>query len=214
MKILYFDTETTGKDPIKNGIIQISGIIEIDGVVKETFNLRAAPGVNDQIEQEALDVTGVKKEDFASYPSASETYSNLLRIFSRYVNKFNPKDKFTPAGYNVRFDLEFLSQFFRKNNDKYFGSWIAWQGVDALPLVHYMHFLGELNLPNYKLGTLCEHFGIQINAHDALSDITATRELVLKIKSILQIKYQEFCTCDASGGTGFNCSVCHKQIKM
>lgn len=188
MKILYFDTETTGKDPIKNGIVQISGIIEIDGVIKETFNFKVSPGAEDLIEEEALKVTGLTASEILGYPDRKIVYRQLVLLFSKYINKFDKKDKFTPAGYNVRFDIEFLSSFFKKNNDVYFGSWCAWQGVDALPLVHYMHFLGELNLVNYKLSTLCEHFGIGIKAHDAMSDIIATRQLILKIRSLLQIK--------------------------
>jgi len=42
-------------------------------------------------------------------------------------------------------------------------------------------FQGQLSLPNYKLQTVCEHFGVQIDAHDALSDIKATRELLQMI---------------------------------
>lgn len=34
MKLLFFDIETTGTNPAKNGIHQISGTIEIDGVEK------------------------------------------------------------------------------------------------------------------------------------------------------------------------------------
>lgn len=40
MKLLYIDTETTGVDPMQNGIVQISGCIEVDGELKEEFDLR------------------------------------------------------------------------------------------------------------------------------------------------------------------------------
>jgi len=41
--------------------------------------------------------------------------------------------------------------------------------------------LGKLKLENYRLETSAKHYGIKINAHDALSDIEATRELILEI---------------------------------
>ncbi|GAY30735.1 hypothetical protein [Prevotella sp. MGM2] len=39
MKLLFFDLETTGTLVNKHGIHQISGMVVIDGEVKETFNL-------------------------------------------------------------------------------------------------------------------------------------------------------------------------------
>ena len=42
-----------------------------------------------------------------------------------------------------------------------------------------------------KLETLCDHFNITINAHDALSDIQATRELVVKLEEIVGKPSQE-----------------------
>jgi len=46
MKLLFLDVETTGVDNSKNGIIQLSGIIEIDGVIKEEFNFNRLSGIN------------------------------------------------------------------------------------------------------------------------------------------------------------------------
>ena len=37
-KRFFYDLETTGTNPGKNGIHQISGMIEIDGIVMEQFN--------------------------------------------------------------------------------------------------------------------------------------------------------------------------------
>jgi DNA polymerase-3 subunit epsilon len=40
MKYFFFDLETTGTKYWKNGIHQISGLIEIDGEIKEKFDFR------------------------------------------------------------------------------------------------------------------------------------------------------------------------------
>lgn len=45
-KILFYDLETTGVMYWKNGIHQISGIIDIDGEIKETFNFKMQPNPN------------------------------------------------------------------------------------------------------------------------------------------------------------------------
>lgn len=43
IKILFFDCETTGIDPKKNAIHQLSGIMDIDGIIKETFDYKIKP---------------------------------------------------------------------------------------------------------------------------------------------------------------------------
>ena len=43
MKLVFFDLETTGVNPGKNGIHQISGTVEIDGVEQEKFDFHVQP---------------------------------------------------------------------------------------------------------------------------------------------------------------------------
>lgn len=43
MKVVFFDLETTGTLVNKHGIHQISGMIVIDGEVKETFDFKVQP---------------------------------------------------------------------------------------------------------------------------------------------------------------------------
>ena len=62
MKLLFFDLETTGVNPGKNGIHQISGEIVIDGVSKEQFDFHVQPNPKAIIEEEALKVAGVTRE--------------------------------------------------------------------------------------------------------------------------------------------------------
>ena len=66
MKIFYFDLETTGVKFWKNGIHQISGAIEIDGEIKEEFDYHVQPYERAEIEDEALAVGGVTREQIMS----------------------------------------------------------------------------------------------------------------------------------------------------
>jgi DNA polymerase-3 subunit epsilon len=43
MKLFFFDLETTGVNPGKNGIHQISGEIVIDGKTMERFDFKVQP---------------------------------------------------------------------------------------------------------------------------------------------------------------------------
>ena len=186
MKLFYVDVETTGKYAGKHDIIQLAYIVEIDGVVEEEGNIFMAPIDASTIDDEALKVNNSTKEQVMAYPSAREGYKQLIAVLAKYVNRYDKKDKFYPVGYNVRFDCDFISAWFRKMDDKYYGSWFWWQLVDPMSILHFMAVLGKMEpLVNYKLGTVCECYGISIDAHDALSDVKAARQLVQKLDRIL-----------------------------
>ena len=121
MKLLFFDLETTGLFPGKHGVHQISGEIIIDKVSKEKFDFKVRPNPNAVIEQEALDVAGVTKEQILAYPPMTEVYTQFVKMLSKYVDKFKKDDKFFLVGYNnASFDYQFLRGFFLQNGVKYF----------------------------------------------------------------------------------------------
>ena len=62
MKLLFFDLETTGTNPGRNGIHQISGSIVIDGKRVEDFDFHVQPNPKAVIEDAALEVAGVTRE--------------------------------------------------------------------------------------------------------------------------------------------------------
>lgn len=180
-KVLYFDVETTGRNWHLNDITQLGVIIEVNGEIVDERDIRCQPFNWDNIEDEALQVTGVTKEQLAEFQEPHEAYKEFIELLGKYVDKFDREDKFYPAGYNVEFDLNFLSSFFRKNKDVYLGSWINWRKLDPLPLLFAMEYKGEIKLENYKLETVANHFGIELQAHDAFSDILATRKILHRI---------------------------------
>lgn len=189
-KILYFDVETTGLDPVNDHIFQLSGMIEVDGEIKEEFNYYLRPPTGTRVSLEALKVTGKTVEELRGYPDSFKSYDSLINIMGVYVDQYKrfktPDDKFYPCAYNGNFDLQFLDNFFKKMGDHYFGSWQNWQLIDPLQTFRLLSFLDQLHLPNHKLETVCKHFGVSIEAHDALSDIRATRDLVQVLKNGLK----------------------------
>lgn len=178
MKVFYLDTETTGINPVKNDIIQLAGIVEIDGQVLETIKLHCQPFDYSAVESEALQCHGITLEQIKSFPDPRETYRDLIGVLGKYVNKYDRTDKFTLAGQKVGFDADFLKAFFEKNGDKYYGSWFNWRHVDLLAFTRILNYAGVLKTENDKLGTLAEMFGVSLDAHDALEDIQATRTIL------------------------------------
>lgn len=176
-KALYFDVETTGLNSFRHAIIQFACLVEIDGKVVEEWETKVRPFPTDEIDQRALEVNGITQRDLERFPHPKEVHTKMCSIFGKYVSKFEKGDKFCPIGYNVQFDIDFLQSFFKKNDDKYYGSWMNYKIVDPLRRLHELDYEGKIDLPDYKLSTVCEHFAIPHNAHEALSDIKATREL-------------------------------------
>lgn len=188
MKVIYFDTETTGLDHKINEMVQFSAIVEIDGKVEEEMNLFIQPTRWDCIEQGALDTTGMTIEQLRTFEEPAAAFSKLQSMFNRYIDKYDREDKFFPAGHNVVFDINFLQAFWKQHGDKYgIGSYQNWHSIDTRIIASWLLYSGQLKgVENVKLGTLCAYFGIPIQAHDSMSDIRATRDLSIKMREFLK----------------------------
>lgn len=189
MKLLFFDLETTGTNPAKNGIHQISGMIEIDGVVKEEFDYHVQPNPRAIIEDAALAVGGVTREQVNSYPPMNVIYDQFVKMLSKYVDKYDIKDKFFLVGYNnAAFDNQFLRGFFLQNGDKYFGSWFWANSIDVMVMATVALAARRAAMENFKLSTVAAAMGIEVKTdelHNAMYDIYLTRGIYGKIMSSL-----------------------------
>lgn len=188
-KIFFFDIESSGLDSIKNDILTLSGIVEIDGKVKDTINLKMQPFNYDNISKEALEINGLTLEEIKTFDDPKVAHKKLIGFFSKYIDRYNRKDKFTLAGYNIiKFDIPFLNEFFKKCNDKYFGSWVNGYPLDVYQLVVLLKHLNAFNLDNIKLETIANELKIPIKAHEAEADTVATREVYNKLMHKIQLK--------------------------
>jgi len=186
-KIFWADTETTGLDPKRNSLIELAGIIEIDGEIKEDIRLLFRPIGGRSINPEALKTNGRTLKELAGFPAPWEGVLNLKKTLGKYVDKYDPNDKFVVAGYNVGFDVGFIRETFLYCGDKYYGSWFFNTPLDVWTVVAFFVGFMKLRLPNYKLGTVCKHFGVKLkDAHTALADIYATRALCRRLLRIIE----------------------------
>lgn len=182
MKLFFYDLETTGVNPGRNGIHQISGMIVIDGVEKERFNFNVRPNPKAIIEKEALDVAGVTQEQVLSYPPMEQVYrQQLIPMLDKYIDRFKKTDKFFLVGYNnAHFDNDFLRGFFLQNGDKYFGSYFWANCFDCMVLATAYLADKRSEMPNFKQGTVARELGIQVDddkLHDALYDIEICKSI-------------------------------------
>lgn len=187
-KLFFVDTETTGTDKIKNGIIQIAGKIIFfeNGVylLKEKFNFTVRPFPNDIIEPKALEVNGKTKEEIMQYETPLTVYRKIILMLEKYCDKFNKTDKFTFVGYNSPFDFGIMWEWFVKCGDNYFGSWFWTPDICVMRMA--ADYIGEKRklLPNFKLGTVAKYFNLapEGNLHDAMTDIDVTVQIYLLVK--------------------------------
>jgi DNA polymerase-3 subunit epsilon len=184
--LFYFDLETTGVHFWKNGIHQLSGMVEVDGEIKEKFDFKVRPNPKAIIEQAALDVAGVKKEDILQYPEMIKVYREITAILGRYVDKYNKTQKFFLVGYNnAAFDNNFLRAFFVQCRDDYFGSWFWSSPIDVFVLASQKLMMQRHTMPNFKLMTVAKHLNIPLDEsklHNAMYDIEITKAIYEKIK--------------------------------
>ncbi len=181
MKLFFFDLETTGTNPAKHGIHQISGEIVINDIVKESFNFNVRPNPKAIIEDEALAIANVSKEDVQNYTPMEEVHKELINMLSKYVDRYNKYDKFHLVGFNnASFDNNFFRGFFLQNNDKYFGSWFWSDTIDVMCLASNYLKSERHKLKNFQLSTVAQHLGITVEEdklHDAYYDIYLTKEI-------------------------------------
>jgi len=182
-KIFLYDLETTGVKFWKNGVHQISGMIIENGLIMEKFDYKVKPYKDALIEEEALKVGNVTKEQILAYPEMSEVFYKLERMLGKYVDKFDKFDKFHLMGYNnASFDNQFFRAFFTQNATtpkeaeygNFFGSWFWSDSIDVMVLASWYLMSSRSNLANFQQRTVARYLGIEVDEtklHDAQYDI-------------------------------------------
>lgn len=181
-KVLWLDVETTGLDCRKHGLREVGFIIEIDGVEVDKGVFRINPFTyttkDVEIDDYALEISKVSIEDLESYDRVSYCFKELMKKLVKYVNVNDKNDCFVIAGYNTAFDIGFIKEWFKEMGllDSY-KDLFHYKSLDVFSLVFALRHLGINSAENDKLETMCNYFGIEIEAHNALSDIEATKKL-------------------------------------
>ena len=181
-KVLWLDVETTGLDCRKHGLREVGFIIEIDRVEVDKGVFRINPFTyttkDVEIDDYALEISKVSIEDLKSYDRVSYCFKELMKKLVKYVNVNDKNDCFVIAGYNTAFDIGFIKEWFKEMGllDSY-KDLFHYKSLDVFSLVFVLRHLGLNSAENDKLETMCNYFDIEIEAHNALSDIEATKKL-------------------------------------
>ena len=178
---IFYDVETTGLNPKLHSIHQLAGIVEVDGSLVEEFNYKVRPHPKAEITKEAMSVCKKSEKEILDYPEMSTVHKRFLKMLSKYVSKYDAKQKIHLVGFNNRcFDDLFLRAFFELNGDKFMGSWFWTDSLDVLCLAseYLQHRRSEM--PSFKLKRVAKEIGLEVDQqglHDALFDARLTRNV-------------------------------------
>lgn len=160
--IVVFDLETTGFDRYNDQIIDIGAVKIVDGVIKEKFASLVKPTI--RISQQITDLTNITNGMVENAPPVEPVI----------IDFYNFSKGCTLCGHNmIDFDFPFVKRY-----------------EDALDIEFDNELIDTYKLAikrgvrahNFKLGTLCDYFGISlVGAHRAWNDAYATAQLLLKL---------------------------------
>lgn len=180
-KLLWLDTETTGLNPKVNGLREVAFIIVINDIEVEKVTLFIDPRSykkDIEINNEALELSGKTVDMFDSYGRSDKSFELLIETLDKHINKEDKEDYFTLAGYNTKFDNDFLKEWFNDNgHGEEYKNYIHYKMLDVFSLVMPLKHIGLIKTVNDKLQTICNYFSIPIKAHEAMGDIEATKKL-------------------------------------
>ena len=182
MKFIWCDTETTGLDTSNAAPFQVAMVFvsNVDGIKDEServFYLNPFDISGVEYNEDAGKVHGYSKETIQSFEESKYVVPKIDEFLKSCVS-FRKEEKLFFCGYNAKFDMDHLKNLFSKNGynfEKYFEKQI-------LDVFNQVKVAGSMRvlpyLENRKLTTIAKHLGVNLeNAHDALGDIKATREV-------------------------------------
>jgi DNA polymerase III epsilon subunit-like protein len=193
--ICVFDFETSGINKNTCEVLQIGAAI-VDRwnlEVVDTFNSLAKPEDMDAIEEEALQINRIKREDLEVAPDIKIVWGQFVNWVNKYNKSKGPLNTFRaaiPAGYNIiGYDMPIVQRYCKK-----FGPWDEkrqeqklFNQLHKIDLMDHMFFWTENNdtIKSLKLTSVCEWMGFAKedieNAHDALQDVLNTSKIVVRL---------------------------------
>lgn len=194
---IFYNTETTGTNHKIHSIIQLSGIIEVNGQVVDTFNFLMAPHPKAQIEEEALKVNGRTEEEIKAFPNFCIVFLKFIDLIRKHIDQYNVDEKAQLIGFNNRaFDDYFLRYLFELAGNNFIGSYFWNDTVDTLVLAS--EFLHEIRhtMPSFKLKRVAQELGIAIDKsrlHDGLYDAELTREIYRRLTGRSEPGFKKYC---------------------
>lgn len=182
VKMLFFDVETTGKDPKVHGIHQLSGDIVVDDEFKESFNFKINPFKGCEIDPEAMAISNTTALDLMTYQKEDAAFYNFKHLIQSYLNWSNKKDKFILVGWrNPGFDDRFLEALFERHGSADDFKSLFWNhSIDVKVMATAYLRAKRHEMDSFSLAPVARFLGIEVieaKLHDANYDTYLTRKV-------------------------------------
>ena len=209
--ILYVcDTETTGQDPQKHDVIEVS-FWRIDSKIlsgekielNEQKTWYLTPLNSQAIEEKALYINKHKREDILHQTTEGrELYKNphetIDEIEAWIMDDDVSLDDRVFIGQNPKFDYDFLVELWKKTGNENsfpFSPFI----LDTIQIARMIDVCMGKKRSRYNLGSLVKDFGVtKARAHRAADDTKMTKDLVVKqlspIYNIIREHFKDYYT--------------------
>ncbi len=166
MDFVAFDLETTGTQPLEDGIVEIGAVKFLDGHPQADFCKLINPGM--PIPREAYEVHKISDEDVRDQPRIEE----VMDDFTAYCGDL------PLIAHNAKFDFKFLETAVKREQCKA----PSGQVLDTYGLAKKV----IKGVPNYRLETLTKHFDFPNTVfHRASEDAEYCGKLFLRILETL-----------------------------
>lgn len=186
--IICLDFETGGLDPSKNPALQIAyqafnlddykPILEFSSYIQNYDDLK--------VEKAATDFNGITPQMTANGMDTEDLVKKICEDFTAANTSKNYRTKPILMGQNIGFDIGFLMYLFRKHKvdaSKFLDCNKDYNGIEVPKTIDTLSmgkqkWANDTKLLKYNLGAMVGHAGIPLyDAHDALNDVRATKEL-------------------------------------
>ncbi len=163
-KLIFIDTETTGLSPTTHEIIEI-GIVQVDPITLNDFDQAEYKVLPQSIATADERALAMNHYSFMSWRGAKPFQDEV----GPYLSKLSTP-KSIICGHNIKFDIAFLESMYSKYSPELSFSYGG--TLDTQSLAKHL----AVATPSYRLGVLCQKFGVEIETskqHSALYDILA-----------------------------------------
>lgn len=188
----FIDTETCGLNPYRHQVLTAAMKLVQPGkpdIVKElAFGLLESTVIDDK----ALEANGLTRTEIKKFPSAEQTYRELIEFLTKFINPYTKTDKMIFAGYNARFDYDMMRAMFERLGDRYFGSWFWFPPLDIMNTAMDALQEDRAKLSDFKLGTVARFLGVEVDKsklHGALYDIELAIEVYHKSQEMITRRF-------------------------
>jgi DNA polymerase III alpha subunit (gram-positive type) len=179
MKILFFDTETTGLDSKVHGIHQLAGEVVFNDEVIETFDYRIKPFKGCKIDPKALEISRTSRSDLSKYQPEEDALFDFQGTINNCIAP-HLNDRIFLAGWRVpEFDNKFLQALFERHNAMAdFKSFFWSNPIDVKTLATQYLIDKRTEMESFSLVSVAKYMGIEVDEsklHSAAYDAYLSR---------------------------------------